>query len=314
MNIVITDGYTVNPGDTGWQAIEKFGTVTVYDRTPAGSIVDRCRDAAIILTNKVPFNRETIHRLPHLKLICVTATGYNVIDTATAKEKGITVCNVPAYGTHSVAQHTIALLLELTNHVGVHAAAVSNGEWGTAKDWCFTKAPVIELAGKTLGIIGLGNIGLQTAQVARALGMNIIYYSRTQKNNSVATYKNLEEVFSESDFISLHCPLTAGNNQFINKNLLQQMKPSAFLINTSRGQLLNEQDVADALNNEQVAGAALDVLSTEPPSPDNPLLKAKNCLITPHNAWISREARQRIIDTTAENIKVFLEGKPVNVV
>ena len=312
MNIVVTDGYTLNPGDLSWKAIEQFGTLTVYERTPVAALVERCTNANIVLTNKVPFDKNTIDKLPQLKLICVTATGYNIIDIAAAREKDITVCNVPAYGTASVAQQTFALILELTNHAGLHAATVANGEWETCKDFAYTKTPLIELAGKTFGIIGLGNIGEQVARIGAALGMKVIYNSASKKDTTIAQYADMQTVFAVSDIVSLHCPLKPDNHQFVNQSLLQLMKPSAFLINTARGQLINEGDLANALNNSVIAGAGLDVLSAEPPSPNNPLLKAKNCIITPHIAWITKEARERIMDITVKNIAAFLEGSVVN--
>lgn len=314
MKIVVTDGYTLNPGDLSWDPIAAFGDLTVYDRTPANLVVERCRDAAIVLTNKCAFPANVLKALPNLKLISVTATGYNVVDIKTAREQQIVVCNVPAYGTASVAQHTIALMLELTNQVGLHAASVAAGEWVRATDWSYSKTSIMELAGKTLGIVGWGNIGQQTARIAMALGMNLVYYNPSEKAGAFAGYKSLPELFATSDVISLHCPLTNDNTGFVNNDLLQLMKPTAYLINTSRGALINEQQLADALNHERIAGAALDVLSTEPPSPDNPLLKARHCIITPHNAWISKEARQRIMDTTAGNIRAFLQQRPVHMV
>jgi glycerate dehydrogenase len=314
MKIVIVEGYTVNSGDLSWERIAAFGELVVYDRTPQDLIADRCKNADIILSNKLPFNRETILELHNTKLICVLATGYNVIDINAARERNIIVCNVPTYGTASVAQHTIALLLELTNRVGIHAESVAEGEWLYASDWCYTKTPIIELAGKTFGIVGFGNIGQQVAHIVKALGMKVIYYSPHQKENDLADYADTQTLFAQSDFISLHCPLKKDNFQFVNKTLLQLMKPSAVLINTARGQLIQEQDLADVLNRQSIAGAALDVLSVEPPNKNNPLLTAKNCIITPHTAWISREARQRIINTTAKNIEAFLKGKPIHVV
>jgi glycerate dehydrogenase len=312
MNIVVTDGFTLNPGDLSWKTIEQFGTLTIYDRTPVADVVARCKDADIVLTNKVPFDKNAIHHLPQLKLISVTATGYNIIDIVTAREQGITVCNVPAYGTASVAQQTFALILELTNHTGIHAASVAKGEWEACEDFAYTKTPLTELAGKTLGIIGLGNIGEQVARIATAFGMKVLYNTPSEKDTAVAQYTDMQTLFAESDIVSLHCPLKPDNHQFVNQSLLQLMKPSAFLINTARGQLINEQDLANALNNQVIAGAGLDVLSAEPPSPDNPLLKAKNCIITPHIAWITKEARERMIDVTAKNIAAFLEGRAVN--
>lgn len=312
MNIIVIDGYALNPGDLNWKNITALGDVTIHERTSAENIYERCKDANIVLTNKVAFTRETIGKLDKLKLICVTATGYNIVDTAAAKEQGIMVCNVPAYGTASVAQHTIALLLELSNRVSVHSKSVADGEWVTAKDWCYTKAPIIELAGKTLGIVGMGHIGTQVAKIAAALGMHILYNSRTNKNLKDYNFVDIPALFAKSDVVSLHCPLTAENTGFVNMALLQAMKPSAFIINTARGLLINEADLAEALNDAIIAGAALDVLSTEPPKADNPLLTAKNCVITPHNAWISKEARERVMAVTTENIKGFIQGQPVN--
>ena len=314
MKIVVTDGYTLNPGDLSWETMAAFGELIVHDRTAAKDIEERCREATIVFTNKVPFSREALEKLPHLKLVSVLATGYNIIDVQAAKEKGITVCNVPAYGTASVAQHTISLLLELTNKAGVHAASVAAGDWQCSPNFSYTKAPLTELNGKTMGIVGLGNIGLQTAAIAKALGMHILYTSRTKRETDLGTYVDIKSLFINSDVVSLHCPLTAANHQFVNKELLQLMKPTAFLLNTARGQLLHEQDVADALNSGQIAGAALDVLSVEPPPANNPLLKARNCIITPHNAWMSKEARQRIMEISVENLEAYLAGKPINVV
>jgi glycerate dehydrogenase len=312
MKIVVTDGYTLNPGDLSWDAIKQLGDTTIHDRTPGDRIVERCREAEIVITNKTPLQKDTIQQLSSLKLIAVTATGFNIVDVAAARERNIPVCNVPAYGTYSVAQHTIALLLEITNRVALHATSVKQGDWVKAADWCYTKAPLIELAGKILGIVGMGNIGQQVARIAVALGMGVIYYSAHKKELPFATYMKLDEVFRHSDIISLHCPQTPDNLQFVNKNLLAQMKPNAWLINTSRGPLINEQDLANALNSGGIGGAALDVLSVEPPKPDNPLLSAKNCIITPHNAWVTKEARERILKTTVGNIQSFLNGNTQN--
>jgi glycerate dehydrogenase len=267
-----------------------------------------------VVTNKVPLTRATMQQLPQLKLIAVLATGYNIVDTEAARKQGVVVCNVPAYGTASVAQHTFALLLELTNHVGLHAQSVAAGEWQRSPDFAYTKKPVMELAGKTLGIVGFGHIGQQTARVGAALGMKILYNSRSEKNIGWATFADMETLFAQSDAVSLHCPLTPDNNGFVNKNLLGVMKRSAILINTARGPLIQEQDLADALNSGAIAGAALDVLSAEPPQEINPLLKARNCIITPHIAWISLEARQRIMAVTAQNIAAFSKGHAINVV
>lgn len=314
MKIIVTDGYTLNPGDLSWEQIQRFGELTVYDRTKPSAIIDRCRDANIILTNKVPLNEATIAELPHLKMIGVTATGYNIIDVQAAAKRNIVVCNVPAYGTASVAQHTIALLLELTNQVGRHAASVAAGEWVKSPDFSYQKTSITELAGKTLGIVGWGNIGEQTARIAQALGMHIIYYNPSVKEKAWAKWYPLPGLFAESDVVSLHCPLKPENMGFVNADLIALMKPSAFIINTSRGPLINEADLADALNSGRIAGAALDVLSAEPPAAQNPLLGAKNCLITPHIAWVSKEARQRVMDVTVQNISAYLTLMPQNVV
>ncbi|MBO9205383.1 D-2-hydroxyacid dehydrogenase [Niastella sp. MAH-29] len=315
MKIVVTDGYTLNPGDLSWDEIKLLGELTVYDRTKPEEIVDRCRDANIVLTNKVPFNEATLAQLTQLKMIGVTATGYNIIDVQAAAKRSIVVCNVPAYGTASVAQHTIALLLELTNQVGKHAASVAAGDWARSADFSYQLSPLTELAGKTLGIVGWGNIGQQTARIAQALGMELLYFNPSPKENAFAQWVPLQELFIKADYVSLHCPLKPDNMGFVNNEIIQLMKPSACIINTSRGQLVNEQHLADALNKGRIAGAALDVLTTEPPSPQNPLLTAKNCIITPHIAWVSKEARQRVMKTTIENVRAFLVAQvPRNVV
>lgn len=313
MRIVITDGYTLNPGDLSWQAFDELGEVIYYDRTPVKDVLERCRNATVIITNKTPVSSAVIDAAPGLKLIAVTATGYNVIDIDAATKRGIPVCNVPAYGTHSVAQHAFALLLELTNHAGENAASVQAGDWYLSADWCYTKQPVMELKNKTIGIIGLGKIGTQMAMIAMAFGMKVIYH-RGQKKLKGAKEVKLHELFMLADFISVHCPLTAGNNAFINKELLDLMKPNAFLINTSRGQLIAEKDLADALQKHKLAGAALDVLSVEPPLPGHPLIGMPNCIITPHNAWISFEARSIIMQTTLENVTAVIGEHPQNVV
>lgn len=313
MRIVITDGYTLNPGDLDWNPFHEIGSVEYYDRTTADEVVKRCRYADIIITNKTQVNADTIGATRNLKLIAVTATGFNIIDTEAAKQKAILVCNVPAYGTYSVAQHAFALLLELTNHVGINAASVQSGDWYQSADWCYTKQPVMELSGKTIGIIGLGKIGTQVAKIALAFGMNIIYH-HGKKAMKAAVEVKLHELFMQADFISVHCPLTASNNGFINKELLELMKPTAYLINTSRGQLIVEKDLADALQKNKLAGAALDVLSQEPPMAGHPLIGLPNCIITPHIAWISFEARSRVMQTTFENVKAALDGHPKNIV
>jgi glycerate dehydrogenase len=313
MQIVITDGYTLNPGDLSWDDFEKLGDLKYYDRIPVNEVADRCREATVIITNKTPITAGTIYSATNLKLIAVSATGYNIVDIEAAKDKGVLVCNVPEYGTNSVAQHTFALLLELTNHVGKHAQSVAKGEWVRSADWSYVKAPIIELNDKTIGIIGFGRIGQKVATIAKAFGLNVIFYDKG-KQSPLAASVTLEDLFAQSDVISLHCPLNEDNKGFVNRKLLSTMKPTAFLINTSRGQLINEEDLADALQRNMLAAAALDVLSTEPPAHTNPLINLQNCIITPHNAWISFEARKRLMETTLDNIFAALSGRPVNVV
>jgi len=313
MKIVITDGYTLNPGDLDWNVFNQLGEVHYYDRTPAALIGERCSDADIIITNKTPISGNVINSASHLKAIAVSATGFNIVDAATAKSKKIPVCNVPVYGTDSVAQHAFALLLELTNHVGQNSRSVSQGEWSTSQDWCYSKAPIMELCQKTMGIIGYGRIGRQTAKIAEAFGMTVIHYNKSIPFGIIGNV-TLENLFTESDVISIHCPLKPDNEGFVDKKLLSLMKPTAFLINTSRGQLINEQDLAEALSAGKLAGAALDVLSVEPPPKDHPLINLPNCIITPHNAWLSFEARKRLMHVTFENVAAILKGKPHNVV
>lgn len=318
MQITIIDAHTLNPGDLSWQWLEKYGNVQVFDRTEPDlqQYITRCSNAEILIINKsgLVLGEELFSQLPHLKLIMVTATGFNIIDTLAAKARNILVTNVPGYGTDSVAQHTLALLLELANRVGVHSQAVENGNWVSAKDWCFTVSPIIELAGKTLGIIGMGNIGKKVAEIAKALGMNILYTSNSDKNLNFAQFSELENLIKNSDFISLHCPANEKTLKMVNADFLKKMKKTAFLINTSRGQLIDEQALVYALNENIIAGAALDVLSQEPPKADNPVLSAKKCIITPHNAWISFEARQRIMGILEDNLKAYIEGALINVV
>ena len=312
MKIVVTDGYALNPGDMSWNEISALGDLTVYDRTAPTEVVERCMEADVVLTNKTQLSGHALRQLRKLKFISVLATGYNIVDIKTATELGIVVSNVPGYGTASVSQHVFALLLELTNHVGLNAGATKAGKWEACPDFSFTEAPIMELADKTMGIVGFGNIGVQTGRIAEALGMNVLYSGPNDKQSDFAYYVSLEELFSSSDVISIHSPLTDSNKEFVNAALLSRMKPSAILINTARGALINEQDLADALNSGKIKAAALDVLSKEPPDASNPLLKAKNCLITPHVAWISVEARERIIAHTAENIRSFGESRPKN--
>jgi glycerate dehydrogenase len=311
--IIVTDGATLNPGDLSWKPFEKFGKLMLHDRTRADEVASICKGASVIVTNKTPINARTIEAAPALKIIAVTATGYNIVDTAAARMRGIIVCNVPGYGTNSVAQHTFALMLELANHVGKNASSVAAGDWAKSPDFCYSLAPIQELAGKKLGIIGLGKIGSKVADIARAFEMEVCYHSPSRKTE-VDGHVSLHELFSTSDFVSLHCPLRKDNNQFVNRGVLSVMKPSAYLINTSRGQLIHEDDLRHALTRGLLAGAALDVLSVEPPPVDHPLVGLPNCLITPHNAWLSLEARQRIMETTFINVSGALAGKPLNVV
>jgi glycerate dehydrogenase len=317
MKIVVLDGYTLNSGDLSWSKMEQLGDLKIYDRTPADLVYERTKEATIVLTNKVPVTAEVIHKLSTLKYIGVLATGYNIVDIEAAKQKGVVVTNVPGYSTASVAQLTFALLLELCLHVQRHSDAVMEGRWSRSKDFSFWDYPLIELSGKTIGIIGFGTIGKQVADIATAFGMKILGQSRTQTDQSHRNnfkWASLDELLQTSDVVSIHCPLTLETKGLINKNSLQKMKDSAFLINTSRGPIVVDQDLSDALNNNVIAGAGIDVLSVEPPPCDNPLFKAKNCLITPHIGWASYEARVRLMDSVVNNISAFLSGKPVNVV
>jgi len=315
MIIVILDGYTLNPGDLSWEGLKQFGNVKIYDRTSPEKTVERASGAEIVFTNKVAFSKETIAQLPDLKFIGVLATGTNVIDIEAAKEAGITVTNIPAYSTASVAQMVFSHILHFVQNVSVHANSVRNGEWANSIDFTYRKTPQTELADKTLGIIGFGQIGQAVAKIGLAFGMKIIFNNRSQKETPLAAQQvDLDTLLAESDFISINCPLTAENEKFFNKRAIEKMKSTAFLVNTGRGQLINENDLADALNNDRIAGAGLDVLSTEPPQPDNPLIKAKNCAITPHIAWATFEARSRLMKIATENLQAFLEGKPQNVV
>jgi len=313
MNIAVLDGYTLNPGDLSWESLNQFGNVTVYDRTPPEKTVERASGAEIVFTNKVEFGKETIAQLPDLKFIGVLATGVNVIEIDAAREAGITVSNIPAYSTASVAQMVFSHILHFVQNVSVHAASVKNDEWTNSIDFTYRKTPQIELAGKTLGIIGFGQIGQAVAKIGLAFGMNIIFNNRSQKETSLdARQVELNTLLSESDFVSINCPLTPENKGFFNKQAIEKMKSSAFVVNTGRGPLINENDLAEALNNDLIAGAGLDVLSTEPPHPDNPLIHAKNCAITPHIAWATFEARSRLMKIVTENLRSFLDGKPQN--
>ena len=319
MKMVVLDGYTENPGDLSWDELEKFGEVTVYDRTSytdAPIIAERIGDAEIVVINKTPISRETIDKCPNIKLIAVLATGYNVVDCAYAREKGISVVNVPTYGTQIVGQYAVGLLLEICSHYGHHDKTVKEGRWENNADWCYWDYPMIELYGKTAGIIGLGRIGQATAKILKAMEMKVLAFDSfpSESGKQVAEYVDLDTLFSQSDVIFLHCPLFPSTEGIINKENIAKMKDGVILINNSRGQLVVEQDLADALNSGKVYAAGLDVVSSEPIRGDNPLLKAKNGMITPHISWAAQAARQRIMDITAENIKAFLDGTPQNVV
>lgn len=317
MKIVVLDGYTLNPGDNPWGEVARFGELVVHDRTPEELVVERCRDAQIVLTNKTKISAATLSQLPALQLICVLATGYNVVDLEQTARLGIPVVNVPEYGSLSVAQHTIALLLELTNRVALYDAAVKRGEWSQAPDFTFLKEPLTELAGKSLGLVGLGRIGGRVALIARALGMEILAHNprhRSAPNGVPVEWLALDELFSRADVVSLHCPLTPENEGLVNRARLSLMQPHALLVNTSRGGLVCEPDLSDALGRGIIAGAALDVAAQEPIAPDSPLLSAPNCIITPHIAWATLAARRRLMATVAQNIADFLGGKPRNVV
>ena len=316
MKIVVLDGFAMNPGDLNWENLKQLGETEIYDRSSIKETEKRIADADIVLTNKAALNKELIDSAKKLKYIGVMATGYNIIDLAAAHAKNIVVTNVPSYSTASVAQLTFALILELTNHTALYAESVSKGDWIKSNDFSYHLKPIMELRDNTLGIIGFGQIGKAVAKIAIAFGMKVIASHMHPERDQMegVTFMDEKTCFREADIISLHCPLNEKNIKFVNKELLAIMKRSAFLINTSRGGLINEADLAAALNKEMIAGAALDVLSTEPPLADNPLLHAKNCLITPHVAWATFEARNRLINVVVNNIKAFLEGKSENVV
>ena len=319
MKLVILDGYTENPGDLSWEGLKEFGELTVYDRTSyveSPLIAERISNAEIVITNKTPISRTTIDKCPNIRLIAVLATGYNVVDYNYAAEKGIPVVNVPTYGTASVSQFSIALLLEICHHIGHHDKTVHEGKWAENADWCYWDYPLIELEGKTMGIIGFGRIGQAEGRIAKALGMNVIAYDLypNESGRVIADYVTLDELFANSDVISLHCNLTPENTEMINRNNIAKMKDGVILLNNARGQLVNEADLADALASRKVAAAGLDVVSTEPIKADNPLLSVPNCIITPHISWAPKESRSRIMDSTVENIRAFLAGKPVHVI
>lgn len=316
MKIVILDAYTANPGDLNWNAFASLGELQTFDRTPPAQVIERAREAEIVLTNKALLPRETIAALPRLRYIGVLATGHNVVDSIAARERNIPVTNIPDYGTPAVAQAVFALLLEMTNRTGHHAQAVRDGRWTNSADWCFWDFPLIELSGLTLGLIGYGKIAQAVARIALAMGMKVIAHRRSTATASdgEVQFTDLDTLLRTSDVVSFHCPLTAENKGMLNARRLALMKPTAFVINTGRGPLMDEAALADALNQGRLAGAGLDVLSAEPPPATNPLLQAKNCFITPHIAWAARNARARLIETAAANLRAFLAGKPVNVV
>lgn len=314
MKIVVLDGYTLNPGDLSWDELLQLGETTVYDKTPTEDIVKNIGDAEIIFTNKTPITRETLEKT-NIKWIGVLATGYNVVDVEAAKEKGIPVCNVPTYGNSAVAQFALALLLELCHHVGEHNRAVQDGQWQKTGDFCFWNYPLIELKDKTIGIVGFGRNGQRVGEIARALEMDVLVYDKYVSEEMVNRgykYVELDEIYEKSDVITLHCPLTEENTGFINKETISKMKDGVLIINTARGPLINEEDLAEALKSGKVKGAGLDVVSTEPIKEENPLLAAPNCIITPHIAWAPRESRDRLLGIAVNNLKEFLKGNTIN--
>lgn len=317
--IVVLDGYTLNPGDIDWAPVQALGDVTLYDRTPPDEVVSRASGASCVLLNKTPLSRETLDALPELRYVGVLATGYNVVDIEACAERGIAVTNIPTYGTDSVAQHVAALMLEFARRVAVHDRAVHDGEWTANADWCFGKQPMFELSGRMLGIVGIGRIGQAVARIGAAFGMTLIahdmYWPAPDKLEGLAVRQvTLDELFVASDVVTLHCPLTSENHHLVDRARLSTMKPTSLLINTSRGPLIDNQALAEALNAGTIAGAGLDVLDTEPPPADNPLLTASNCIITPHIAWYARESRQRLMQIAADNLKAYQSGSPVNTV
>lgn len=317
MKIVILDGFTLNPGDLSWDGLKQLGELVIYDRTLQEDVIERCEGAQIVFTNKTPVDEEALNKLSALRYIGVLATGYNIINVAVARKKGIVVSNVPGYGTASVAQHTFALLLELCLHVQRHSDAVMDGKWSRSVDFCFWDYPLVELAGKTIGIIGFGSIGKKVGDIATAFGMEVIGNSRQwtdQSGRRNFRWAELPELLEQSDVVSIHCPLLPETKGLINKESLQFMKNTGFLLNTSRGPIIDEGELADALNKGQIAGAGIDVLSIEPPSSNNPLFSARNCIITPHISWATHEARRRLMDTAIKNLIAFLSGNPANVV
>ena len=316
MKIINLDARALNPGDLSWDVLNQFGEVTLYQKTESEEeAIARIGDHEIVLTNKVPITENVLNACPNIRLICIQATGYNIVDTAACAKRGIPVCNVPDYGTAAVAQFTLALMLELCHRIGLHDAAVHDGKWCRSKTFCFWATPQMELGGKTLGIIGFGRIGQAVAKLAQAFGMKVIACSRSRKETCPdVEYADMDTLLAQSDFVSLHCPLFAENTKMVNAEFIEKMKDGAYLINTARGGLLDEPAVAEALASGKLAGAAVDVVSEEPMKYSNPLLTAPNCIITPHIAWAPKESRQRLLDCCVENIRAFLAGKPQNVV
>ncbi|MBM7557308.1 D-2-hydroxyacid dehydrogenase [Halanaerobacter jeridensis] len=317
MQIVVLDGHALNPGDLSWQDLAELGDLTVYDRTPKDKIKERIAEAEIIFTNKTPLSAEVFRDCPHLKYVGVLATGYNVVDVEAAREHDVVVTNVPGYGTTAVAQHTFALLLEMCNHVAEHNQAVKSGEWSQAPDFCFWTSPVTELVDKNIGIIGYGSIGQKSGELAQAFGMNVLAYEpglTQEETPEEVEAVTLEELWAKADVITLHCPLFDETKKIINEETISQMKDDVLIINTARGKLINEQDLAAALNQGRVAGAAVDVLAKEPAQMDNPLLNADNTIVTPHIAWAAQESRQRLMDIAVNNLVQFLDGDPINIV
>ena len=317
MKIVVLDGHALNPGDLTWDGFHELGEIVVHDRTSAQQVLDRARNATVLLTNKTPVREDIINQLPELRCIGVLATGYNIVDVAAARRKGVVVTNIPDYGSYSVAQLTIALLLELCHHVQRHSDAVREGKWAHSQDWCFWDYPLTELAGKTMGIIGFGNIGQKVGDIATAFGMNLLGTARMRADQSHRKnfrWVEVPELLESSDVVTIHCPLTEETKGLINSRSLATMKRTAFLINTARGPIVIDSDLAEALNRRIIAGAAIDVLSVEPPANDNPLFKAENCIITPHIAWATKEARTRLMAMAVKNLEAFIHGAPINVV
>ena len=315
MKIVVLDGYAANPGDLSWSEVEAMGVCVVYDRTSPAELMERAKDAEVLLTNKTVLDAAAIHALPALRYIGVLATGYNIVDIDAARQRGIVVTNIPAYSTDSVAQMVFAHLLNIGLRVGHHAEAVRQGRWAACKDFCFWDTPLVELSGKTMGIVGLGHTGMRTARIAQAFGMKVEAWtskSSLQLPPDIRKAESLEQLFAQADVLSLHCPLTKDTQGLVNARRLSLMKPTAILVNTSRGPVVDEQALADALNAGRIYAAGLDVLSSEPPRADNPLLRARNCFITPHIAWASTEARQRLMRIAVDNLHAWLDGKPVN--